>query len=79
MTTCIKIARTLADAGYLNYADVEVAAEVLSDALNIDESELEEAVLEAQAAADTAIAGDIAEDDVPFEAMEYGPVSMTIS
>ena len=39
MTTYVGIAQTLADAGYLGYSDVEVAAEVLSEALNIDESE----------------------------------------
>ena len=41
MTPYVGIAQTLADSGYLNYAYVEAAVEVLSDTLDIDEGELE--------------------------------------
>ena len=66
MTPYVGIAQTLADSGYLNYAYVEAAVEVLSDTLDIDEGELEEAVLEAQSAVDTAMA----ENDVRFDVID---------
>lgn len=63
MTEYEDIAQGLVDYGYLDETDLEAAADLLADALDIDEAERNEAILEAEAAADTAIAA----DDVPIE------------
>ena len=58
-----EIAQALVDYDYVEETDLTAAADLLADALVVDEDERDEAVLEAEAAADTAVAA----DDVPFE------------
>ena len=63
MTDYAEIAQALVDYGYVDETDLEAVADVLADNLVLDENERDEAILEAEAAADTLVAT----DDVPLE------------
>ena len=63
VTVYVEIAQALVDYDYLDETDLEPAVDLLADTLVMDESERDEAILEAEAVADTAVAA----DDVPIE------------
>ena len=81
MTTYAELAQALAEAGYLSDADLEAAADILADALVIEEAEeieavalidkeeQKQAVLDAELLADVAVAADDAETEATAQAI----------
>jgi len=81
MTTYVKLAQALTEAGYLSEADLEAAAEILADAFVVEEAEAievaalidkeeqKEIVLEAELVADVAVDAHDAEAEAVAQEM----------